>query len=369
MKKIVLVSIIVFLTLVSLAAAECGDGRINGNEQCDGLDLDGSSCASFNYSAGHLTCNSSCQIIKSSCFNLEESTCHDILSDNLNVTCAADPEGGFNCVGTQGDVNAKDLCAHALDLTVLSPQSGVYQSRDIPLQVQTLSQAHMSYSLDGKNFKTACSSCTSIHKNINFRYGPHSIQVKADYVDGPDQQETIWFNVARPMFNKPGETFWYGNSVFGSFAQGYSEFKVVETTNHPQPDIQDTFVNTNIRIAAKNLPKINNNEEYVLWLYKSNTTNFLKLGKLNVNKKSAQSEFSTGIIGYFQDNNYHENVLDHFDAAFIEVEDSHYALPYPNTESILTFNKPFPRNFLENGTACINGRQCESGFCHDGVCD
>ena len=38
----------------------CGDGVINGMEQCDGADLNGTTCSSLNYYGGELACSSLC---------------------------------------------------------------------------------------------------------------------------------------------------------------------------------------------------------------------------------------------------------------------------------------------------------------------
>ena len=47
---------------------ECGDGVIEGDEQCEGTDFGGKSCSSYGYSRGSLSCNS-CRISKSGCSN------------------------------------------------------------------------------------------------------------------------------------------------------------------------------------------------------------------------------------------------------------------------------------------------------------
>ncbi len=45
----------------------CGDGKKNGNEQCDGSDFGGLSCSNFGYNYGSLSCTSGCVIDSSDC--------------------------------------------------------------------------------------------------------------------------------------------------------------------------------------------------------------------------------------------------------------------------------------------------------------
>ena len=47
----------------------CGDGSVNGGEQCDGGNLNGYTCGSYGYTAGSLSCSSSCSFNSSSCCN------------------------------------------------------------------------------------------------------------------------------------------------------------------------------------------------------------------------------------------------------------------------------------------------------------
>ncbi len=45
----------------------CGNGKIDGNEQCDGTELGGSTCQSIGFTGGDISCNSSCTLNTSAC--------------------------------------------------------------------------------------------------------------------------------------------------------------------------------------------------------------------------------------------------------------------------------------------------------------
>ena len=40
----------------------CGDGKVTGNEACDGADFGGKSCANYGFNGGKLTCKSDCTV-------------------------------------------------------------------------------------------------------------------------------------------------------------------------------------------------------------------------------------------------------------------------------------------------------------------
>jgi hypothetical protein len=50
----------------SLTGGVCGDGIIESPEQCDGADLDGTTCVKLGFSGGALSC-STCKFDTSSC--------------------------------------------------------------------------------------------------------------------------------------------------------------------------------------------------------------------------------------------------------------------------------------------------------------
>jgi hypothetical protein len=49
------------------APAKCGNGKLEVGEECDGSDLNNTSCKAFGYAGGALTCTSSCKLDKSGC--------------------------------------------------------------------------------------------------------------------------------------------------------------------------------------------------------------------------------------------------------------------------------------------------------------
>jgi hypothetical protein len=49
------------------AAPECGDGSVNGTEECDGAQLGGETCVSLGYDGGALACSGACAFDTSSC--------------------------------------------------------------------------------------------------------------------------------------------------------------------------------------------------------------------------------------------------------------------------------------------------------------
>ena len=53
----------------NLGRPVCGDGIVSGGEQCDGTDFDGKTCGDYGFSEGSLICTSSCSVDTSSCSN------------------------------------------------------------------------------------------------------------------------------------------------------------------------------------------------------------------------------------------------------------------------------------------------------------
>ncbi len=51
------------------ALEECGNGIIEGDEQCDSSNFNEQTCSTFGYSLGTLSCTPSCTIDTSNCSN------------------------------------------------------------------------------------------------------------------------------------------------------------------------------------------------------------------------------------------------------------------------------------------------------------
>jgi len=77
---------------------KCGDGVINGSEQCDGSQLGGKTCATQGFDGGTLSCSSACTFITSSCYK-----CGDGVI-NGSEQCDGSQLGGKSCqmLGCQG---------------------------------------------------------------------------------------------------------------------------------------------------------------------------------------------------------------------------------------------------------------------------
>jgi len=61
-------------TVNTTACFGCGDGTINGSEQCDGEALAGQTCVSRGFTGGTLMCNGNCTFNTSGCFNCGDCT-------------------------------------------------------------------------------------------------------------------------------------------------------------------------------------------------------------------------------------------------------------------------------------------------------
>ncbi len=86
---------------------KCGDGKVNGSEQCDGNNLGGKSCATSGYYAGVLACKSNCTIDTSGCYRW------DMVSVRAIHSCAKRSTGtlwcwGYNASGQLGVGTTKD---------------------------------------------------------------------------------------------------------------------------------------------------------------------------------------------------------------------------------------------------------------------
>lgn len=107
----------------------CGDGIIEGGEECEGADLDGQSCISFGFTGGTLTCDANCLFDKTQCVS---ETCGDGAVNGGGEECDCGQQGSPCSDAQLGNVTCSQLVApqngnyHGGTLTCGSPQSCVF---------------------------------------------------------------------------------------------------------------------------------------------------------------------------------------------------------------------------------------------------
>jgi hypothetical protein len=80
----------------------CGNGEVDGAEQCDGVDLGGSDCAALGFEGGDLACAADCTFDTTACEGAPPLTCVDVEADpscvdadsELCICQACDPGNG-----------------------------------------------------------------------------------------------------------------------------------------------------------------------------------------------------------------------------------------------------------------------------------
>ena len=75
---------------------ECGDGIIAGDEECEGQDLGGETCVSLGYTAGELICGYNCKLDISDCTGVGWD-CGDGVQEG-EEECDGDDLAGYDCV-------------------------------------------------------------------------------------------------------------------------------------------------------------------------------------------------------------------------------------------------------------------------------
>jgi hypothetical protein len=80
-----------------VAAASCGDGIINGNEQCDGANLGGKTCVSQGFDGGVLSCTPGCQLNTNNCTVNQCGNLFDTCNVLISNCCA-----GLQCLPVFG---------------------------------------------------------------------------------------------------------------------------------------------------------------------------------------------------------------------------------------------------------------------------
>lgn len=69
--------------VASAAKPVCGDNKVRGSEACDGTDLAGQSCTSLGYDGGALACDGACAFDVSGCFSVPAAICGDGIIDGF----------------------------------------------------------------------------------------------------------------------------------------------------------------------------------------------------------------------------------------------------------------------------------------------
>src|SRR5690606_31092900 len=83
-------------TLDTSACFECGDGVVNGAEECDGTELGGATCATQGFASGTLACASDCTFDTSMCEDEPGPMCGDG-AVNGTEECDGTELGGATC--------------------------------------------------------------------------------------------------------------------------------------------------------------------------------------------------------------------------------------------------------------------------------
>ena len=116
------------------AAARCGDGRVNGDEQCDRLDLGGSECSSAGeFTGGELACADDCTFDTSGCTAADD--CGNGVIDG-DEQCDGTELGGMTCSAIDGFDSGELACADdcTFDTSAceapVSPSDRIQDARD-----------------------------------------------------------------------------------------------------------------------------------------------------------------------------------------------------------------------------------------------
>jgi hypothetical protein len=93
---------------------ECGNGQIDGREQCEGDDHDGYVCADLGYFAGILACDPiTCVFDVAGCYGADEACGNAVIDAVLDETCDGDELAGQSCVDlgfVGGTLGCTDPC-------------------------------------------------------------------------------------------------------------------------------------------------------------------------------------------------------------------------------------------------------------------
>ncbi len=99
------------------APPKCGDGVVNGSEQCDGTLFNGKTCKTLGYASGTLKCTAKCLFDTTGC--VAPAKCGDGLINATNEQCDKTALGGKTCK-TQGYTGGSLKCTTSCKLDTTS---------------------------------------------------------------------------------------------------------------------------------------------------------------------------------------------------------------------------------------------------------
>lgn len=92
-------------------ASDCGDGKVEGFEECDGSDLGGKSCADYGGVAGALSCTADCKLYAAACI---APGCNNGVLEPDTEACDGEDLGGATCL-TRGFAGGELGCTASCD--------------------------------------------------------------------------------------------------------------------------------------------------------------------------------------------------------------------------------------------------------------
>lgn len=111
-------------TFADCRAASCGDGNVEGPEQCEGTNLQGASCENSGFAGGMLTCTSTCGVSYAAC--VAPGCGNNIIEGGRGEECEGQNLGGQSCEmqGFAAGTLACDASCHFDARNCVSPGCG-----------------------------------------------------------------------------------------------------------------------------------------------------------------------------------------------------------------------------------------------------
>lgn len=146
-----------------LALPRCGDGVINGNDQCDGNALGGASCTSLGYTGGVLKCTDKCARDLAGCYKLLETIPINVSSSGHTHTPALDFDG-TNLLLAWG--NHSKTTAWDVQAVRMTTAGGVLAPKPISVSAYTKDQDYPAVACTGKVCLVVFNDDRLTHTNI-----------------------------------------------------------------------------------------------------------------------------------------------------------------------------------------------------------